>query len=60
MRGSLMDEQYILEGYRRLQTKVWAAESLLDRTAERISRLIHALWETFIQEARGEIAVRKW
>lgn len=50
--------QYILEGYGRLQTKLWAAEALLERTAERISKLIHAPRESLTQDARGQIAVR--
>lgn len=53
------DEWYIREGYGRLQAKLWAAEALLDRTAEGISKLIHAPREQLTQQARGEIAVRK-
>ncbi|CZR69245.1 related to thermophilic desulfurizing enzyme family protein [Phialocephala subalpina] len=52
------EEWYILEGYGRLQTKLWAAEALLDRTAERISKLIHAPRENLTAQARGEIAVQ--
>jgi alkylation response protein AidB-like acyl-CoA dehydrogenase len=53
------DEGYIREGYGRLQASLWAAEALVDRTAERISKLIHAPREELTQEARGEIAVRE-
>ncbi|KAI8712644.1 hypothetical protein NCS52_01363000 [Fusarium sp. LHS14.1] len=52
------DEWYIREGYGRLQASLWAAEALVDRTAERISKLIHAPREELTQEARGEIAVQ--
>ena len=51
--------EYILEGYGRLQTKLWAAETLIDRTAERVSKLIHAPRENFTSKQRGEIAPRK-
>ncbi|KPM46493.1 hypothetical protein AK830_g196 [Neonectria ditissima] len=52
------DEWYIREGYGRLQATLWAAEALVDRTAERISKLIHAPREDLTQQARGEIAVQ--
>ncbi|KAL2673864.1 hypothetical protein Neosp_012308 [[Neocosmospora] mangrovei] len=52
------DEWYIREGYGRLQASLWAAEALVDRTAERISKLIHAPRGELTQEARGEIAVQ--
>ncbi|KAK7416715.1 hypothetical protein QQX98_005041 [Neonectria punicea] len=52
------DEWYIREGYGRLQASLWAAEALVDRTAERISKLIHAPREELTQQARGEIAVQ--
>ncbi|TVY89400.1 Dibenzothiophene desulfurization enzyme C [Lachnellula willkommii] len=52
------EEWYILEGYGRLQTKLWAAETLIDRSAERLSKLIHAPREDFTLEQRGEIAVQ--
>lgn len=51
--------KYILEGYGRLQAKVWAAEALIDRTAERLSEAIHAPRHELTQAKRGEIAVRK-
>jgi alkylation response protein AidB-like acyl-CoA dehydrogenase len=53
----LTGRKYILEGYGRLQTKLWAAEALLDRTAHHISKLIHAPRGELTQQARGEIAV---
>lgn len=54
------DEWYIREGYGRLQAALWAAEALIDRTAEKVSKLIHAPREDLTIEARGEIAVRKF
>ncbi|BCS21627.1 uncharacterized protein APUU_22059A [Aspergillus puulaauensis] len=52
------EEWYILEGYGRLQAKVWAAEALIDRTAERLSEAIHAPRHELTQAKRGEIAVQ--
>ena len=51
--------KYILEGYGRLQAKVWAAEALIDRTAGLVSQHIHAPRASFTAALRGEIAVRK-
>ncbi|KAL4864553.1 hypothetical protein BDV12DRAFT_205632 [Aspergillus spectabilis] len=51
-------EWYILEGYGKLQAKIWAAEALIDRTAERVSEAIHAPRAALTQAARGEIAVQ--
>lgn len=53
------DEWWIREGYGRLQAKLWATEALIDRTAEEISKLIHAPREELTAQARGEVAVRK-
>jgi alkylation response protein AidB-like acyl-CoA dehydrogenase len=44
------EEWYILEGYGRLQAKLWAAV--------RVSKLIHAPREQLTARARGEIAVQ--
>ncbi|KAL2793168.1 acyl-CoA dehydrogenase/oxidase [Aspergillus keveii] len=52
------EEWYILEGYGRLQAKIWAASALIDRTAERVSEAIHAPRGELTQAARGEIAVQ--
>ncbi|KAK9794185.1 putative fmnh2-dependent monooxygenase protein [Seiridium cardinale] len=52
------DEWYIREGYGRLQAKLWAAEALVSRTAEQVSKLIHAPREELTQQARGEVAVQ--
>ncbi|KAF7557806.1 hypothetical protein G7Z17_g460 [Cylindrodendrum hubeiense] len=52
------DEWYIREGYGHLQAALWATEALVDRTAERISALIHAPRETLTPQARGEVAVQ--
>lgn len=53
------EEWYILEGYGRLQAKLWAAEALLDRTAAQVSSLIHAPRDQLTAQVRGEVAVRK-
>ncbi|KAL4910376.1 hypothetical protein BDW74DRAFT_165434 [Aspergillus multicolor] len=52
------EEWYILEGYGRLQAKIWAAEALIDRTAELVSKAIHAPRAELTHAARGEIAVQ--
>ncbi|RDW77974.1 hypothetical protein BP5796_05826 [Coleophoma crateriformis] len=57
-KAKAVEEWYILEGYGRLQTKLWAAQALLDQTAERISKLIHAPRNELTQQSRGEIAVQ--
>lgn len=51
-------EWYILEGYGQLQSKVWAAEALIDQTGERISQILHAPRQQLTVEQRGEIAVQ--
>ncbi|WP_120003475.1 acyl-CoA dehydrogenase family protein [Nesterenkonia muleiensis] len=51
------EEWYILEGYGQLQSKVWAAEALIDRTGERISHILHAPRQELTPQQRGEIAV---
>ncbi|KAL5335600.1 acyl-CoA dehydrogenase/oxidase [Aspergillus crustosus] len=45
-------------GYGKIQAKIWAAEALIDRTAERVSEAIHAPRSGLTQAARGEIAVQ--
>ncbi|KAL3481041.1 acyl-CoA dehydrogenase/oxidase [Aspergillus californicus] len=52
------EEWFILEGYGRLQAKIWAAEALIDRTAARVSEAIHAPRAELTSAARGEIAVQ--
>ncbi|KAK7210887.1 hypothetical protein V2G26_018065 [Clonostachys chloroleuca] len=52
------DEWYIREGYGHLQAKLWAAEALIDRTAERVSAAIHAPRAELTPQTRGEIAVQ--
>lgn len=51
--------KYILEGYGRLQAKIWAAEALIDRTAQSVSEAIHAPRHELTHATRGRIAVRK-
>ena len=51
-------EWYILEGYGRLQSQLWAAEALADDAAREISALLHAPREDLTPEARGHVAVR--
>ncbi|KAL4793133.1 acyl-CoA dehydrogenase/oxidase [Aspergillus venezuelensis] len=52
------DWDYILEGYGRLQAKIWATEVLVDRTAERVSEAIHAPRETLTKDTRGKLPVQ--
>lgn len=52
------DEWYLLEGYGRLQSQVWAAEALADDAGRQISALLHADREALTAEQRGEVAVR--
>ncbi|GAB3738223.1 acyl-CoA dehydrogenase family protein [Amycolatopsis oliviviridis] len=51
------EEWYILEGYGDLQSKLWAAEALVDKAGTAISAVLHAPREELTPEARGEIAV---
>ncbi len=52
------DEWYLLEGYGRLQSQVWAAEALANDAGRQISALLHADREALTAEQRGEVAVR--
>jgi alkylation response protein AidB-like acyl-CoA dehydrogenase len=54
---SATDEWYILDAYGDLQSKLWAAEALIDKAGAAISRVLHAPREELTPEARGEIAV---
>jgi alkylation response protein AidB-like acyl-CoA dehydrogenase len=58
-KANASDEWYIREGYGKLQAKLWAVEALIERTADQISKLIHAPREQLTTQARGEVAVRK-
>lgn len=55
---SAHDEWYLLEGYGRLQSQLWAAEALADDAAREISALLHAEREALTPEQRGHAAVR--
>ena len=52
------DEWYVLEGYGRLQSQVWAAEALADDAGFEISELLHADRAALTPEQRGHVAVR--
>lgn len=54
---SASDEWYILDAYGDLQSKLWAAEALIDKAGAAISQVLHAPREELTPEARGEIAV---
>jgi alkylation response protein AidB-like acyl-CoA dehydrogenase len=54
---SATDEWYILDAYGDLQSKLWAAEALIDKAGAAISRVLHAPREELTPEARGEVAV---
>jgi alkylation response protein AidB-like acyl-CoA dehydrogenase len=57
-KASASEEWYILEGYGRLQSQLWAAEALADEVGREISALLHAPREDLTPEARGKVAVR--
>jgi alkylation response protein AidB-like acyl-CoA dehydrogenase len=57
-KAAATDEWYVLEGYGRLQSKLWADEALLDRVGDEIGELLHAPREQLDPRARGEVAVR--
>lgn len=52
------DEWYLLEGYGRLQSQLWAAEALADDAGREISELLHADRHNLTPQARGHAAVR--
>lgn len=52
------DEWYVLEGYGRLQSALWADEALIDRVGDELGALLHAPREELTERARGEAAVR--
>jgi alkylation response protein AidB-like acyl-CoA dehydrogenase len=52
------EEWYLLEGYGKLQSKLWADEALLDAAGAEISAVLHAPREELTERRRGEIAVR--
>ena len=52
------EEWYILEGYGQLQSKLWAAEALIDRAGAAISEVLHDDRENLTERRRGEIAVQ--
>ena len=55
---SATEEWYVLEGYGRLQSQLWAVEALADDVGREISALLHAPREDLTPEARGRVAVR--
>ena len=55
---SAHEEWYLLEGYGRLQSQLWAAEALADDAAREISALLHAERAALTPEQRGHAAVR--
>lgn len=55
---SAAEEFYILEGYGDLQSKLWAAESLIDDTDRRLDELLHADRDGVTAQQRGEAEVR--
>ncbi|KQP27808.1 acyl-CoA dehydrogenase family protein [Aeromicrobium sp. Leaf272] len=57
-KASASEEWYVLEGYGRLQSQLWAAEALADEVGREISTLLHAPREDLTPEARGRVAVR--
>lgn len=57
-KDSADQEWYILEGYGRLQSTLWADASLIDRTGAAISEILHAPREQLTERRRGEIAVQ--
>lgn len=52
------DEWYVLEGYGDIQSRLWAAEALIDQVGDEISAVLHAPREQLDERTRGEIAVR--
>lgn len=52
------EEWYLLEGYGRLQSQLWAAEALADDAGREIAVLLHADREALTPEQRGHAAVR--
>lgn len=57
-KGEATQEWYVLEGYGRLQTQLWAAEALADEVGREISAVLHADREALTPEQRGHVAVR--
>jgi alkylation response protein AidB-like acyl-CoA dehydrogenase len=55
---SAAEEWYVLEGYGRLQSSLWADEALIDQVGAEISEVLHAPREELTERRRGEIAVR--
>jgi alkylation response protein AidB-like acyl-CoA dehydrogenase len=56
-KASATDEWYILDAYGDLQSKLWAAEALIDKAGAAISQVLHAPREELTPDARGEVAV---
>lgn len=52
------EEFYILEGYGQLQSKLWAAEALIDQVDAEISAILHDPREDLTERRRGEVAVK--
>ncbi|GAA4857585.1 acyl-CoA dehydrogenase family protein [Saccharopolyspora rosea] len=52
------EEFYVLDTYGDLQSKLWAAEALVDRAVEEIEPLLHGDREAVTPEQRGQVAVR--
>ncbi len=52
------EEWYLLEGYGRLQSQLWAAEALADDAGREIAILLHGDREALTAEQRGHVAVR--
>lgn len=55
---SAAEEWYILEGYGRLQSSLWAAEALADAAGAELAGLLHGDRESVTAAQRGHAAVR--
>ncbi|MCX2730283.1 acyl-CoA dehydrogenase family protein [Saccharopolyspora sp. NFXS83] len=56
-KDSATEEFYVLDAYGDLQSKLWAAEALVDRAGERVEGLLHAERESVTAAQRGAAAV---
>ncbi len=56
-KDSATEEFYILDAYGDLQSKLWAAEALVDRAGERLEALLHAERASVTAAERGSAAV---
>lgn len=57
-KDSATEEFHVLDTYGDLQSKLWAAESLVDDAGARIERLLHADRDSVTASQRGDVAVR--